>query len=78
MYLMLVIKVQVIRDLNRVDEEDVYRMETNRRSQSGKQQNQNQNQESRSILTKTYSFKRMLSFRGSFRSRDAGSSPSFY
>ena len=69
-------QARIGRDLKRVEEEEVFASEdTNRqRTGSGKQQNQ----ESRSILTKTYSFKRMLSFRGSFRSRDPGSNPIIY
>ncbi len=57
-------QVHVVRALNRVEEEVLP-------SQS-RQSVQQKQQENRSLLTKTYSFKRMLSFRGSFRSRDSG------
>ncbi len=66
---MIVIKlilqqVQVVRELNRVEEEVL--------PSQARQSQQQKHQENRSLLTKTYSFKRMLSFRGSFRSRDSG------
>ena len=57
-------------ELNRVAEEIVDSPSRSRLNE--KAENQKQIHESRSLLTKTYSFKRMLSFRGSFRSRDSG------